>query len=120
MSGQQRNGGQRKDAGGRVKLPDEWKIELPERGTVDSEFGGCRAIEAGYERGEVLGQGTYGEVSWRGRGGGAAAGGAGERAGARPPPPLAHTAAAASPPLAAGVPGMGEGAAWGRVCKGGS
>lgn len=44
-------------------IPTEWRIELPERGAqADAEFGGCRSIEAGYVRGPVLGQGTYGEV----------------------------------------------------------
>ena len=44
-------------------LPTEWRIELPESGAAgDAEFGGCRSIEAGYNRGQVLGQGTYGEV----------------------------------------------------------
>ena len=50
-------------------IPTEWRIELPEHGAGnDSEFGGCRSIEAGYRRGDVLGQGTYGEVGgarWR-------------------------------------------------------
>lgn len=45
------------------EIPTEWRIELPESGAnADSEFGGCRSIEAGYDRGPVLGQGTYGEV----------------------------------------------------------
>ncbi|KAI7837692.1 hypothetical protein COHA_008485 [Chlorella ohadii] len=44
-------------------IPTEWRLELPEAGaTPDAEFGGCRSIEAGYHRGHVLGQGTYGEV----------------------------------------------------------
>lgn len=52
-------------------IPTEWRIELPEagedrpRGGGDAEFGGCRSIDAGYKRGPVLGQGTYGEVSWQ-------------------------------------------------------
>jgi hypothetical protein len=44
-------------------LPTEWRIELPESGRqLGAEFGGCRSIEAGYNRHQVLGQGTYGEV----------------------------------------------------------
>ncbi|KAL6766227.1 CDKC1 [Auxenochlorella protothecoides x Auxenochlorella symbiontica] len=44
-------------------IPAEWKVELPEEGNRgDSIFGGCRSIEAGYQREFVLGQGTYGEV----------------------------------------------------------
>lgn len=44
-------------------IPTEWRLELPESGaTPDVEFGGCRSIESGYHRGNVLGQGTYGEV----------------------------------------------------------
>lgn len=47
-------------------IPTEWRLELPEAGaTPDAEFGGCRSIEAGYHRGHVLGQGTYGEVRRR-------------------------------------------------------
>lgn len=47
-------------------LPTEWRIELPDSGRhLDAEFGGCRSIEAGYIRGQVLGQGTYGEVRGR-------------------------------------------------------
>eukprot|EP00887_Chlorella_sp_A99_P000009 scaffold16.g9.t1 len=49
-----------------TKVPDEWHIELPgrgaDRGSADHYFGGCRSIERGYTRGEVLGHGTYGEV----------------------------------------------------------
>lgn len=46
-----------------VPVPSEWKVELPGHGaTDDREFGGCRSIEAGYDRREVLGVGTYGEV----------------------------------------------------------
>lgn len=44
-------------------IPEEWKIELPDQGQAsDSQFGGCRSIESGYQRQFVLGQGTYGEV----------------------------------------------------------
>lgn len=47
-------------------IPTEWRIELPEGGAMsDADFGGCRSIEAGYARGPVLGQGTYGEVRIR-------------------------------------------------------
>ena len=47
-------------------IPTEWRLELPESGaTPDVEFGGCRSIESGYHRGNVLGQGTYGEVRRR-------------------------------------------------------
>lgn len=64
-------GGPGKPAGGPSKhppIPTEWRIELPDSGAhKDTEFGGCRAIEAGYQRGPVLGQGTYGEVSPRRR-----------------------------------------------------
>ena len=49
------------------KVPEEWNIELPGRGAdrfaQDAFFGGCRSIEKGYAKGEVLGHGTYGEVS---------------------------------------------------------
>lgn len=65
MAAQQRPGSG-KPPGGPVKhpsIPAEWRIELPTSGRhTDSEFGGCRSIEAGYDRGPVLGQGTYGEV----------------------------------------------------------
>ena len=58
-------------AAGPVKfqaIPTEWRLELPEAGaTPDAEFGGCRSIESGYHRGNVLGQGTYGEVRRRRR-----------------------------------------------------
>ncbi|PSC69315.1 cyclin-dependent kinase C-2-like isoform A [Micractinium conductrix] len=44
-------------------IPTEWRIELPGEGVgYDTEFGGCRSIDVGYNRGPVLGQGTYGEV----------------------------------------------------------
>lgn len=50
-------------------IPAEWKVELPEEGNRgDADFGGCRSIEAGYQREFVLGQGTYGEVRGRSRG----------------------------------------------------
>lgn len=46
-----------------LPIPQDWKVELPEfSGRDDTHFFGCRNIESAYDRQEVLGMGTYGEV----------------------------------------------------------
>lgn len=51
-----------------LPIPQDWKVELPEySGRDDTHFFGCRNIESAYDRQEVLGMGTYGEVRPPGR-----------------------------------------------------
>lgn len=39
-----------------------WKVQLPNVGAGDEQFGGCRGVEHCYERVKQIGEGTYGQV----------------------------------------------------------
>jgi hypothetical protein len=40
-----------------------WKVELPDgKDAGDEHFGGCRGVEFSYERLNIIGEGTYGQV----------------------------------------------------------
>ena len=46
----------------RTPGPSKWKVELPSVADSDDSFGGCRSIEKCYDKGQQIGEGTYGEV----------------------------------------------------------
>lgn len=48
--------------GGEAGPNFRWKVELPDLARGDDDFGGCRGVELCYERGQVIGEGTYGHV----------------------------------------------------------
>jgi hypothetical protein len=40
----------------------KWKVELPNIGAGDEQFGGCRSVEHCYKKEQQIGEGTYGQV----------------------------------------------------------
>ncbi|KAK9904109.1 hypothetical protein WJX75_004762 [Coccomyxa subellipsoidea] len=44
------------------QLAERWKVQLPNVGAGDEQFGGCRGVEHCYERVKQIGEGTYGQV----------------------------------------------------------